>query len=264
VALVLRESNIVKYAFVSGKLTPDRDNAGHRERLRERFRKKELAGFIDYEVIEYLLTLAHVRGDCKAIAKSAIKRFGTVRGVLDASIRDLKTIGGIGDVSACTIKFARALALYYLDERVDLEATILGNSQTVVDVLRAEMRDLSRECFWVVYLDAQNRKRTFEMLFEGTLTSSAVYPREVFKRALENNASSVIFAHNHPSGCIDPSENDRQITRDLVLAANFMDVRVLDHIIVGANEHYSFADHGLMQEYRKQAMDFQESRRRLS
>jgi DNA repair protein RadC len=98
----------------------------------------------------------------------------------------------------------------------------------------------------------------------GTLTSSVVYPREVLRVALQRGAASVIFAHNHPSGCIEPSENDRQITRDLVLAANFMDVRVLDHIIVGINEHYSFADHGLMQEYRKQAMDFQESRRRLS
>ena len=249
---------------MSGKLTPERDNAGHRERLRERFRKAGLSGFNNYEVIELLLTLARTRGDCKDIAKRAIDRFKSVRGVLDASPGDLEEVGGIGKISASTIKFVRALALYYLDERVDLEATILGNSQTVVDVLRAEMRDLSRECFWVVYLDAQNRKRTFEMLFEGTLTSSVVYPREVFKRALENNASSVIFAHNHPSGCIEPSENDRQITRDLVLAANFMDVRVLDHIIVGINEHYSFADHGLMQEYRKQAMDFQESRRRLS
>ena len=249
---------------MSSKLTPEESQKGHRDRLRQRFKKNGLSGFNDYEVIEYLLTLAHAQGDCKAIAKAALKRFGTVRGVLDASVDDLKAVSGIGEVSACTIKFARALALYYLDERVNLEATILGNAQTVVDVLRAKMRDLSRECFWVVYLDVQNRKLTVEALFEGTLTSSAVYPREVFKRALENKASAVIFAHNHPSGCIDPSENDRQITRDLVLAATFMDVKVLDHIIVGANEHYSFADHGLMQEYRRQAMEFQESRRRLS
>ena len=248
---------------MSGKHTPETDNAGHRQRLRERFTQDGLTGFNNYEVIEYLLTLSHVQGDCKAIAKSAIKRFRTVRGVLDASPKELREVDGIGDVSACTIKFARALALYYLDERVDLDAAILGNSQTVVDVLRAEMRDLSRECFWVVYLDAQNRERRAEVLFEGTLTSSAVYPREVFKRALENNAAAVIFAHNHPSGCVEPSEQDRQITRDLVLAASYMDVQVLDHIIIGANEHYSFADRGLMQEYRRQAREFQESRRRL-
>ncbi len=248
---------------MSGKRTPQQSREGHRERLRQRFEKNGLSGFNNYEVIEYLLTLAHARGDCKAIAKEAIKRFGSVRGVLEAPPGELKQLDGIGDVSACTIKFTRALALFYLDERVDLEATILGNSQTVVDVLRAEMRDLSRECFWAVYVDAQNRKRTVETLFEGTLTSSAVYPREVFKKALENNASSVIFAHNHPSGCIDPSEQDRQITRDLVLAASYMDIKVLDHIIVGANDHYSFADHGLMLEYRRQANEFHESRRRL-
>jgi DNA repair protein RadC len=249
---------------VSGKRTPERDNAGHRERLRERFRNAGLSGFNNYEVIELLLTLARTRGDCKDIAKRAIDRFKSVRGVLDASPGDLEEVGGIGKISASTIKLVRALAEYYYHEQMLQDRSPLGNSQAVVDYLKLSMRTLDRECFRVVYLDAQNNPTAAETLFEGTLTSSAVYPREVFKRALENKASSVIFAHNHPSGCIEPSENDRQITRDLVLAANFMDVRVLDHIIVGANEHYSFADHGLMQEYRKQAMDFQESRRRLS
>lgn len=243
---------------------PEHDRAGHRERLRRRFNKDGLSGFNDYEVIEYLLTLAHAQGDCKDIAKSATRRFKGVRGVLDASPRELLQIDGIGEVTATTIKFARALAEYYYLEQALPEKTPLANSAAVVDYLKVSLGALDRESFWALCLDAQNRPRAWETLFKGSISSSVVYPREVFKLALEHDAPNVIIAHNHPSGCVDPSEQDRQITRDLVLAASYMDVRVLDHIIIGANEHYSFADHGLMQEYRRQAMDFQESRRRLS
>ena len=248
---------------MSGKRTPEPSNAGHRKRLRERFDKDGLSGFLDYEVIELLLTLAYVRGDCKAVAKRAIDRFKSARGVLDAPVADLEEVDGIGKICASTIKFARALGEYYYHEPVSKGAAPLGNSQAVVDYFRVSMGALDRERFCVVFLDAQNQPRGAETLFEGTLTASVVYPREVFKKALVHNAASIIFAHNHPSGCIEPSEQDRQITRDLVLAASFMDVRVRDHIIVGANDHYSFADHGLMQEYRRQAQEFQESRRRL-
>ena len=100
-----------------------------------------------------------------------------------------------------------------------------------------------------------------ETLFEGTLTSSVVYPREVFKKAIEHGAAAIILAHNHPSGCVEPSIEDRRITSDLVLAAGYIGVRVLDHIVVGADLHFSFADQGLMNEYHKNAADFHESRR---
>lgn len=262
--MFLRVGNIVEYAFVSGKPYEQTDpHKDHRQRLRTRFLKDGLDGFHNYEVIEIALTLAHTRGDCKGTAKQAIKRFGSVRGVLDASVNELQEIPGIGEISASTIKLIRALAEYYYHEQMVQEKSSLGNSQAVVDYLKISMRGFDRESFRVVYLDAQNNPIEAETLFEGTLTSSVVYPREVLKKALARHAVSVIFAHNHPSGHVEPSENDRQITRDLTLAANLMDVRVLDHIIVGLNTHYSFADHGLMQEYRKEALDFQESRRRM-
>jgi len=248
---------------VSGKRKPEQSREGHRERLRQRFDKDGLAGFNDYEVIELLLTLARERGDVKPQGKAAIERFKSVRGVLDASRDDLETIAGIGKASSFAIKLVRALAEYYYGERLKPGASPLTNSREVVDYLRVHMGSLDRETFLVVYLDAQNRPRAVPVtLFEGTLTSSVVYPREIIRRALIHNAASMIFAHNHPSGCVEPSGHDRDITRELILAASFMDVRVLDHIIVGADSHYSFADHGLIREYSKQAADFQESRGR--
>jgi len=263
--MFLREDNIVEYAFVSGKPFEEIDpHKEHWKRLRRRFDTGGLGGFQDYEVIEIALTLTRARGDCKGIAKQALKRFHTVRGVLDATPDELRTIRGIGPISASGIKLIRALAEHYYHEQMIRDTSSVGNSQAVVDYLKVSMRSLERESFRMVYLDAQNNPTGTETLFEGTLTSSVVYPREVLKKALDHKAASVIFAHNHPSGCTEPSENDRQITRDLVLAASLVDVRVLDHIVVGVNSHYSFADHGLMQEYRKQAMDFQESRRRLA
>ncbi len=235
----------------------------HWKRLRERFSKDGLAGFHDYEVVELLLTLARERGDVKPEGKEAIRRFKSVRGVLDASRKDLETVSGIGPVSSFTIKLVRALAEYYYGEKVKRDAPPLASPREVVDYLRVKMGSLERETFVVVYLDAQNRPTAEPVaLFEGTLTSSAVYPREVLKSALMHHAASMIFAHNHPSGCVEPSEHDRTITRELVLDASLMDIGVLDHIIVGADAHFSFADHGLIREYARQAKDFQESRGR--
>ncbi len=250
---------------MSGKTVRVEDSRkDHRKRLRKRFNTDGLSGFLDYEVIELLLTLVREQRDCKTEGKEAIKRFGSVRGVLDASPSALRQVHGIGDMSVFVVKLARALAERYYGERMRDSEAPLGNSQAVVDYLEVAMGALERETFRVVYLDAQHRPKAVETLFEGTLTSSVVYPREIFRKALEHNSDSVILAHNHPSGCIEPSEHDRQITCDLMLAASFLDVRVLDHIIVGANSHFSFADRGLIREYRKQATDFQERRRRES
>lgn len=237
------------------------DRKGHWERLRQRFAQDGLAGFHDYEVVELLLTLAGGRQDSKSAAKEAIKRFKSVRGVLDAPAEGLLEIANLGPRRILVIKLVKALAERYYGGRLEEQKIVLGNSQAVVDYLSISMRALDKECFRAVYLDAQNGSLAVETLFEGTLTSSAVYPREIFKKALKHNAAAVIFAHNHPSGSTEPSDNDRQITRDLVLAASFMELRVLDHIVVGANSHFSFADHGLIREYGKEALDFQEGRR---
>jgi len=226
----------------------DNTREGHRQRLRERFNQSGLSAFLDYEVVELLLTLGRPRKDCKPQAKEAIKRFQNLRGVLEAPPEELQQIKGIGPTHIFVIKFIQEIAREFLKERL-LDEQFCKSSKEVFDYLCHSMRDLKKEVFKVMFLNAQNQVIEVEDLFEGTLNASAVYPREVIKGAIRHNAASLIFAHNHPSGNPDPSDEDKRITQDLVFAGNIMQIKVLDHIIVGDNRYFSFADAGLIQEY---------------
>jgi DNA repair protein RadC len=210
--------------------------------------KSGLEAFHDYEIIELLLTLSHTRGDCKPAAKKAINRFKTLRGVLSAPDKELEAIHGIGPISVFTIKLVAQLAQELLKEGT-LDKPYCRSSGEVFDYLYLSMRDLTKEAFKVMFLNVQNQILAVDKLFEGTLTASVVYPREVVKKAIEHNAAAVIFAHNHPSGNPKPSTDDKQITRDLVFASCTMDIKVLDHLIIGDNRYFSFADSGLIEKY---------------
>jgi len=226
--------------------TPHR-GAGHRGRLRERFLAGGLQGFHDYEVIELLLTLATPRKDCKTSAKAALKQFGSLRAVMEASAEALVKVPGIGPRNMLGIRLVKAVAERYLKEKV-IGRTAVNNSRELFDFLYHSLRDKTRERFKAVFLDAKNRILDVQTLFVGTLTASAVYPREVVKVALEKNAAALIFAHNHPSGETDPSPEDVEITRQLVFACRVMGITVHEHIIIGANRYYSFADEGAMEQ----------------
>ena len=225
---------------------------GHRKRLRERFIKSSLKGFHDYEIVELLLTLGSPRKDCKPQAKEAIKRFKTLRGVLEASSEELQQIGGIGSHSAFGIKLVQEVAREFLKQKV-MDKPIYKSSQEIFDYLYHSMRDLKKELFKVIYLNSQNQIIEIVDLFEGTVNSSVISPREVVEGAIKYNAASLIFVHNHPSGDPEPSQNDKEVTRDLVYAGAIMRIRVLDHIIIGNNRYFSFAGEGLIEEYE---MDF--------
>ena len=221
---------------------------GHRARLREKFNKSGLSAFLDYEIIELLLTLGTSRRDCKPQAKEAIDRFKTLRGVLEAPPEELQKIKGITPYNTFVIKLVQELAREFLKEQL-LNKPYCKSSKEVFDYLYLSMRDLKKETFRVMFLNAQNQVIEAEDLFEGTLTVSAVYPREIIKKAIKYNAASLIFAHNHPSGNPEPSDNDKQITRDLVFTGNIIQIKVLDHIIIGDNRYFSFADAGLIEKY---------------
>lgn len=224
---------------------PPHKGAGHRGRLRDRFFTSGLDGFQDYEVIELLLTLATPRKDCKDAAKAALNRFKTLQGVLDATPADLCRLPGIGPRNLLGLKLVPAVSRRYLQRRLEGK-TPLTNSRELFDYLNHTIRDKKRECFVAIYLDAKNRVIADETLFTGTVTASAVYPREVVHAALAHTAAAVIFAHNHPSGDPAPSPDDMAITRRLVQACGLMGITVHEHLIIGAEGYFSFADHGHM------------------
>jgi DNA repair protein RadC len=216
---------------------------GHRERLRKKFLASGLSGFHDYEVIELLLTLATPRKDCKDAAKALLKRFKTLQGVLEASPAALCEAPGIGPKNLLGIKLIKAVADRYLEKRL-IHKDPLNNSKELFDYLYHGIREKSRECFTVLFLDAKNRVLATEILFEGTLTASSVYPREVILAALNHHAAALIFAHNHPSGDPDPSPEDISITRQLIFACRAIGITVHEHLIIGDNRYFSFADQG--------------------
>lgn len=219
---------------------------GHRGRLRDRFLTAGLDGFLDYEVIELLLTLATPRRDCKDAAKAVMARFKTLPGALEAGAAELQEIPGIGPKNALGIRLIKAVAERYLAKKVIGRETV-GNSQDLFRYLTGVLRDRVQECFLVVYLDAKNRVIDMETLSEGTLTASSVYPREVIRAALQHNAAALIFAHNHPSGEPRPSDEDYAVTRQLVFAARVMGLMVHEHLIIGDGRCFSFADQGVIQ-----------------
>jgi len=246
---------------------PDKSAGGHRRRLRERFARAGLAAFHDHEVVELLLTLGTPRRDCKVVAREALRRFKTLRAVLEASPAELQEIKGIGPVNSLAILLVRAVAERYLKEGV-LARPVLDAAQQVFDYLYLSMRGLKKEVFGVIYLDNQHHVLDIADLFTGSVAGSTVAPREVIQAAIAKSASALIFVHNHPSGDPAPSSADRELTRELVYAAGVMKMRALDHIIIGDKRYFSFAAAGLMEEYETSFLDLRlkgvsEARRRI-
>lgn len=217
---------------------------GHRRRLRDRFEKDGFGGFAPHEALELLLTLAIPRKDVKVPAKLLLARFGTLKGVLDASADELRTVPGIGEVAPVALRIIRETAHLYLQgqaerstDRADLER-----------LWRVRLGGLKTEVFEVAFLDSAGclLKDGIERLEEGTIDRAAVYPRTVMEAALRKGSAAVVFAHNHTNGDPRPSEQDKVLTRALVLGGEILGVKVLDHLIVGREGVVSFRSEGLL------------------
>jgi DNA repair protein RadC len=228
---------------MTGSGGPKHKGEGHRARLRERFLSSGLDGFLDYEVIELLLTLATPRKDCKDAAKQALLKFKTLQGVFEAEPAQLMDVPGIGPKNMLGLKLIKAVVERFLAKKV-MGRDAIANSGELYAYLNGAIRDKTRECFVGVFLDSKNRVLAMELLFEGTLTASSVYPREVIRAAIDHNSAALIFAHNHPSGEPRPSAEDWAITRQLVFAGRIMGITVHEHMIIGDNRYFSFADQG--------------------
>ncbi len=216
---------------------------GHRQRLRERFLDAGLDGFQDYEVVELLLTLGTPRKDCKDMAKAALSRFKTLQAVMEASSHELCEVDGIGPKNSFGLKLIKAISDRYLEKKL-IHKNPVNNSKELYDYLFHSIRDKAREQFKIIFLDSKNCVISTETHSTGTLTASSVYPREVVDSALRHKAAALIFAHNHPSGDPKPSPEDIAITRQLVFSGKVMGITIHEHIIIGDNSYYSFADQG--------------------
>lgn len=219
---------------------------GHRQRLRDKFLRYGLLAFTDEEVLELLFSFGTPRQDCKERAREAIRRFGGLAEVLEAPIQELTKIPGVGEKNAFAVRFIQDVARRYLKERI-VQKTYIRAASDLVEYLWHSLSREKKEIFVVTFLDAQHAVIATEHLFTGTLTASAVYPREVVKKALEYHAAAIVLAHNHPSGSIQPSSQDIELTRRIYLAARLLDIEVLDHIVIGdIGRYFSFADEGIM------------------
>jgi len=219
------------------------------ERPREKFLRYGAEKMDKTELLAIFLRTGIEGKNAIALAQELLDRFGGIRGIFDASEEDLKKIKGIGIAKIAQIKAVAALAKLYLEEKVK-EKPLLENSQDVYDYLYHTMRDLKYELFKVIFLNGQNEIIEIEDAFKGTLTESSVHPREIAKLALDYNAAAMVFVHNHPSGDPTPSADDKKVTQRLVHLSEQIQIPVRDHIIIGDQRYYSFAEEGLIKKFR--------------
>jgi DNA repair protein RadC len=216
---------------------------------KERPREKLLLGgpssLSDAELLAVFLRTGTRGQTALDVARRLLVDFGGLSRILAASLDEFCQQQGLGPGKYVQFQAVLELARRYMGERL-AESDALTNSDLTREYLRARMRDYPHEVFACLYLDNQHRVTAMEELFKGTIDGAAVYPREVVKRCLHNNAAAVIFAHNHPSGVAEPSQADIAITNRLKTALNTIDVRVLDHVVVGRSDVVSFAERGLL------------------
>ena len=225
---------------------------GHRERVRKKFLENGFNGLEDYEVLELLLFYVIPIKDTKAIAKELIEKFKTLANVLKADTLELKTINGLGDVAITFLKMIGALpARIYKDELknqklIKDDKNKISDKEVLLSFLRNKIGYKNVEKFYVIYLSSSNEVIAFEESSSGTLDRSSIYPREIYKRVIMENAKSIIIAHNHPSGNTCPSKCDIDITNEIAKGLKNFGALLLEHIIITRDSYFSFLEEGLI------------------
>ncbi len=220
------------------------DNNGHRKRLREKFLQSGFDGFLDYEIIELLLTFGTPMKDCKQMGKDAIKKFKTLSGVMNASTEELTQVKGIGETNSIFIKVVKELNKRLPKEYIE-QNILLDSPETIFHFLKEKIGSEKKEHFVIMFFDVKN-KLIVDDVSIGILNASLVHPREVFKKAILNNTSHVIIAHNHPSGDPSPSNEDIDTTKRLVEAGKILGISVIDHLIITEDGYISFKEKNLI------------------
>lgn len=213
------------------------------ERPREKLLAQGAASLSDAELLAIFLRTG-VRGMTAVdLARDLITRFGSLRKLLAADGETFCAARGLGEAKYVQLQAVLEIARRHLAEALQSGAA-LGSPRDAGDYLRARLRDREHEVFALLFLDSQHRVLAYDEISRGTLDGAAVYPREVVKAALGRNAAAVIFAHNHPSGLAEPSAADRVLTERLKQALGLVDIRVLDHLVIGEGAPVSFAERG--------------------
>lgn len=220
------------------------------ERPRERLLKYGPQQLTTAELVAILCRIGVKGLSAVDLGRELLQTFGGVRGLAAADPQDLKAIKGLGKAKIAQLQAALELGRRALSEQKRIEGKV-ESSQDVYAFLRPQMRDLKRERFQVLLLNGQNEIVESVTASEGSLTESPVYPRDIMQLANRHHAAALICAHNHPSGNPKPSATDKSITEELVFAGKIMRVKVLDHLIVGNDRYFSFADAGLIEQYER-------------
>jgi DNA repair protein RadC len=215
------------------------------ERPRERLLDQGAQALSEAELLAILLRTGNRGQSALDLARSLLVRFGSLRSLLSADRDQICATPGLGPTRYAALQAALELARRHYQQLMTA-GSALSNPRATREFLRVRLRDLPHEVFCCVYLDNRNRVIGFEELFRGTIDGASVHPREVVKEALARNAAAVILAHNHPSGIPEPSQADELITRRLKDALSLVDIRVLDHLVVGDAVCESFAERGLL------------------
>lgn len=215
------------------------------ERPRERLQKHGAEALSSQELLALVIGRGVSKKSVMTIAQELLVRFGNIKAISEATLEELSQIKGIGFAKAAQIK-----ACFELGKRQELEPEMknfdIQNPQDIVKAIQSSIKDKTKEHFKLILLNTRNKIIGISTVSIGTLNSNLVHPREVFKEAISHSAASVVFAHNHPSGDPEPSEDDLTITKRLTEAGKILGIEVIDHIIISKNGFFSFKEKGLI------------------
>ena len=215
------------------------------ERPREKLMRQGAQALSDAELLAIFLRTGLPGRSAVDLARDLLAAFGSLRGLLQADLQNFCRHAGLGPAKFVQLQAVMEMARRHLYEELQ-RGDALTSPGAVRRYLRSKLGSLPHEVFACLFLDNQHRVIAFEELFRGTLDSASVYPREVLKRALAHNAAALILTHNHPSGVAEPSQADMHLTRRLRESLALVDIRVLDHLVIGDGEPVSFAERGLL------------------
>ena len=224
---------------------------GHRGRLRKKFIEHGLEKFTDEEIVELLLTLGTPRRDCKQPPRDLMKRFKSIRAVMEADGKELQQTKGVGESNAFGIKLIHGVTRKFLRDKM-LEAPALHGWHDLLDYLNHSMATLDREVFRIIYLSAADEVLDEEAVAVGTVSEVPVTPQQIVERAVRKGAAGIMVAHNHPGGKARPSQEDKELTKELLFLCRMMKLQMREHLIIAGDDHFSFSQEGMLAEYEAQ------------